>query len=86
MEDKEKFNDDLNQDNKINKEESSEGINRNDLATKWNEIQEEYIAKYKELDTQDLYFEGGGFTGMLNKMAEILGKSTDQIRTEIENW
>ncbi|SDB63036.1 hypothetical protein SAMN03097699_2802 [Flavobacteriaceae bacterium MAR_2010_188] len=83
---KEHFADDLaNQDHK-HYDESTGTQNHNDLEDKWNEIQDEYIASIPELETEDLYFEGGGFNGMLQKMSEITGKSVKEIRNEIENW
>ncbi len=56
------------------------------LGDKWNQIQEEYLAKYSELDTEDLYFESGGFQGLLQKIGEVRNESIEEIRSEIENW
>lgn len=83
---KEKFADDLDQQEREHQKESAGGKNHNDLADKWNEIQEEYIEAQPGLDTEDLYFEGGGFNGMIQKISEITGKSTDTIRKEIAEW
>jgi hypothetical protein len=55
-------------------------------ADKWNAIQEEYLAKYPELDMEDLYFESGGFEGLLEKISKVRGKSVEEIRKEIINW
>ncbi len=82
----EKFADDLDQKNNEHHNASEGDKNHNDIEDKWNEIQEEYINAQPNLDTEDLYFEGGGFNGMLEKMSEKLGKSVAEIREEIQNW
>lgn len=67
----------------------SDGKNMNHygaLPDKWNDIQEEYLKKYPELETEDLYFEGGGFEGLLEKISRLREKSVDDIRTEIRRW
>lgn len=56
------------------------------LRDKWNAIQEEYLSKYPELKIEDLYFESGGFEGLLDKISEIRGKTVEEIRSEIKNW
>lgn len=56
------------------------------LHRKWNEIQEEYLNNYPELETGDFYFDSGGFQGILEKISEIRGKDIEEIRSEIENW
>lgn len=56
------------------------------LHDKWNDIQEDYLKKHPELETEELFFEGGGFEGLLEKISEVRGKSVEDIRTEIQNW
>ncbi|HZJ18853.1 MAG TPA: hypothetical protein VFD35_00685 [Pricia sp.] len=56
------------------------------LHDKWNDIQEEYLKKYPQLEDEDLHFESGGFEGLLEKISEIQGKPVKEIRSEIENW
>lgn len=84
---KKKFADDL--DGKPKPDESTDSgpiKNHNVLEDKWNEIQEEYIDQHPEISTADLYFDGGGFNGMIEKISEISGKSKDAIRKEIQDW
>ncbi len=84
---KEGWADDVNRDNNVNWKNDDNDLNQyKEPADKWNAIQEEYISRYPELDTEDLYYESGGFEGVLEKISEIRGKSVDEIRTEIENW
>ncbi len=56
------------------------------LGDKWNQIQEEYFVKYPELDAEDLYFESGGFQGLLQKISEVRNEPIKEIRSEIESW
>lgn len=87
MEKKRKFADDLDQGETHPEEESGRDINQYDsLHDKWNDIQEAYLEKHPELETEDLVFEGGGFGGLLEKIAEIQGKTVKEVRTEIETW
>lgn len=57
-----------------------------ELADKWNAIQEAYVEAYPELDVEDLYFESGGFEGILEKIAKVCKTSVKEIRTEIQKW
>ncbi len=82
-----------NKDKNINRESNvdwnDEDSDMNHYATihdKWNDIQDEYLRKYPEVETEDLYFDSGGFEGMLEKISELRGKSIQEIRSEIENW
>ncbi|MDX1470340.1 MAG: hypothetical protein R3213_02495 [Flavobacteriaceae bacterium] len=85
--DKNKFTDSLDKgDNSSDRPDSGATKNHNLLEDKWNEIQEEYMNQHPELSTEDLYFEGGGFNGMIEKISEITGKSTDAVRKEIRDW
>lgn len=84
---KKSFADDLDEGDKNKRSDESTDLNQYDtLHDKWNDIQENYLRKYPELDTEDLYFEGGGFEGMLEKISEIRGKSVEEIRQEISTW
>lgn len=83
---KEHFADDLDQQENQHYKGDEGFKSHNNLADKWNEIQEEYMGAHPGLDTADLYFEGGGFNGMLLKISEITGKSIDAVRKEIEEW
>lgn len=85
--DRKKFADDL--DSKDHKPKNETGSDINQYETvhdKWNKIQEEYLQKYPELDAEDLFFEGGGFERVLEKISEIRGNSIEDVRTEILNW
>ena len=85
--DKEKFTDDIGKKrNKVIENENLSGPTSNDLQEKWNQIQEEYLAKYPDLDIDDLYFEGGGFNGLLEKISLETGRSIEEIKNEIEEW
>ncbi len=56
------------------------------LQDKWNDIQEQYLSKYPKLEVKELYYVSGGFAGLLEKISEILGKTVEEIRSEIKNW
>ncbi len=87
MEKKRRFADDLDQGKDTAGNEEGSDMNQYDtLHDKWNHIQADYLEKYPALETEELYFEGGGFEGLLEKISQIRGKSTDEVRTEIENW
>lgn len=84
---KKQFADDLDQGKNAEQEKEAQSINQYDsLHDKWNDIQDAYIKKYPELETEELFFEGGGFEGLLEKISEIREKPVKEIRTEIENW
>lgn len=81
------FGDDLDQGDPIGKKSSSSDLNQYEsLHDKWNDIQEEYLSEHSQLETEDLYFESGGFEGLLEKIAKVRGKTVDEIRSEIKNW
>lgn len=81
------FADDLDSGNKSADTQNNSGLNQyTELADKWNSIQEEYIAAYPDLDMEDLYFESGGFEGVLEKISKVRGKKVAEIRTELEQW
>jgi hypothetical protein len=86
MEKKKRFADDLDKGRNDPKGESESMNQYGSLHDKWNDIQEAYLEKYPELETEELYFEGGGFEGLLEKISEIRGKTVKEIRTEIQNW
>ncbi len=57
-----------------------------ELADKWNAIQEDYLEKYPDLSMDDLYYEGGGFEGLIEKIAEVRDISVEEVRKEITEW
>jgi hypothetical protein len=65
---------------------ASKGIQYTQLEDKWNVIQEDYINAHPELDMEDLYFESGGFEGLLEKISEVRNKSVEEVRSEIQQW
>ncbi|GGW45432.1 hypothetical protein [Arenibacter certesii] len=82
---KKDFPDDLENDNINNKE--PRNLNQYDTPReKWNDIQEEYLKKHKEINLEDLYFEAGGFERVVEKIAEVRGISISEVRKEIEEW
>lgn len=77
----------VNRDSNVDWNDGDSGLNQYEtLHDKWNGIQEEYLKKYPKLNEEELYFESGGFEGLLEKISEIRGKSVKEIRSEIENW
>lgn len=81
------FNDDKSLAQSHTQHEKSDDLNQfSELADKWNVIQEEYVNRYPALETADLYYESGGFHGVLKKIAEVRGISVGKVRKEIENW
>lgn len=80
-------NQDVNRNSNVAWNDGNSDVNQYEtLHDKWNVIKEEYMAKFPQLDTQDLVFESGGFEGLLAKISEIREKSIDDIRLEIEKW
>lgn len=80
------FADDLDQGGNSHQE-GSQNLNQyGNLQNKWNAIQDDYLKKYPDLETDDLYFEGGGFVGLLEKISELRGISIQEVRAEIANW
>ena len=85
--DKNKFADDIQKGKKhSDRTDSGSTKNHNQLVDKWNEIQEEYLSQHPNLSTEDLYFEGGGFNGMIEKISQETGKSKEEIKKEIRDW
>ncbi|HZJ21469.1 MAG TPA: hypothetical protein VFD35_14105, partial [Pricia sp.] len=83
-EDKEKG---VNRDSNVNWNDNDSDLNQYEtLHDKWNDIQEAYLRKYPQLKKENLFFESGGFEGLIEKISEIRGKSVEEIRSEIENW
>ncbi len=83
-EDKEKG---VNRDSNVNWNDNDSDLNQYEtLHDKWNDIQEAYLRKYPQLEKENLFFESGGFEGLIEKISEIRGKSVEEIRSEIENW
>ncbi len=81
------FPDDLDSDKKSAGKETNDDLNQyTELEDKWNSIQEEYINSYPDLELEDLYFESGGFEGLLEKISKVRGKKVAEIRSEIEHW
>ena len=81
------FADDLDQGGDPDKKEGTPDLNQyGNLHDKWNDIQEEYLTAYPDLEAEDLYFEGGGFEGLLERIAEIRGMTVKEVRTEIRDW
>ena len=77
----------INRDSNVDWNDNNSDLNQYEtLHDKWNEIQEAYMQKYPQLEDEELYFESGGFDGLLAKISEIRGKPVDEIRSEIENW
>ncbi len=83
---KEDFADDLKQGRDGDGRQKSELNQYRELADKWNAIQEAYLDKHPELSMDDLYYEGGGFEGLIEKIAEVRGTSVDEVRKEIADW
>ncbi|MDT7827613.1 hypothetical protein RQM65_02900 [Pricia sp. S334] len=83
---KRNFADDLDQGGDPEKDGTSDLNQYGNLHDKWNDIQEEYLKKYPDLETEDLYFEGGGFEGLLERIAEVREMTVKEIRAEIRNW
>ena len=77
----------VNRDYNVKWNDDVSGLNGHEsLRDKWGSIQEEYIDKYPELDIDDLYFESGGVERLLEKISTVIGKSIEEIRTEILEW
>ena len=87
MGDSKKFADDLDSMGNGPRNDKSSDLNQFDTVhDKWNAIQEEYLQKYPELEVEDIYFEGGGFERVLEKISKIRGASIEEIRSEILEW
>jgi hypothetical protein len=77
----------INRDSNVDWNDGESDLNRYEtLHDKWNDIQEAYLQKYPKLEKDDLYFDSGGFEGLVERISEIRGKSVKEIRSEIENW
>ncbi len=77
----------VNRDSNVDWNDSDSDLNQYEtLHDKWNDIQEAYLRKYPQLEKENLFFESGGFEGLIEKISEIRGKSVKEIRSEIENW
>lgn len=83
---KKNFADDLDS-NKNNEKEQGDNLHGTDTPhDKWNDIQDEYLKKYPEVNLEDLYFEAGGFERILEKIAEVRKLPIAEVRKEIEQW
>jgi len=77
----------VNRDSNVDWNDSGSDLNQYEtLHDKWNDIQEAYLQKYPKLEEEQLYFQSGGFEGLLKRISEIRGKSVEEIRSEIEKW
>ncbi len=83
---KRQFADDLDQGGNNHKEGGQNLNQHGGLQNKWNAIQDDYLKKYPDLEIDDLYFEGGGFKRLLEKISELRGISIQEVRSEIANW
>lgn len=83
---KENEKEDLNREFNVEWNEEKDLNQYNSLRDKWNDIQQDYLSKYPELEALDLYYESGGFQGLLEKISSQRNKSVKEIRAEIENW
>ena len=87
MEKKRHFADDLDQGHGKEKDKVEEDVNQYaSLQDKWNDIQDGYLEKYPELETEELLLAGGGFEGLLESIGKILNKPVKEVREEIKNW
>lgn len=78
---------DINRDSNVDWNDRGSDLNQYDtLSDKWNDIQESYFEKYPEIDKQDLFYDSGGFEGLLERISEVRDKTVEEIRKEIANW
>ena len=81
------FADDIDQRGNIDSNDTGSDLNQyNELEDKWNAIQEEYLEAYPDVEVEDLYFESGGFEGVLEKIAKIRNTTVEKVRNEIQKW
>lgn len=81
------FPDDLDSTKKVSAKEKSSKLKQfTKIQDKWNAIQEDYINSYPDLEIEDLYFESGGFEGLLEKISEVRNIPVEEVRSEIEHW
>lgn len=61
-------------------------IDYEDLEDKWYEIENEYRGRYPNLTEGDVEVEPAHFDRTIDRIGRRTERSSDEVRSEIENW
>lgn len=65
---------------------TKESADPRSLEKRWYEIEDDYRSRHKDITDDDVQVEDGKFDDTINRIAKRRGKSSQEIRNEIENW